>query len=93
MAPDAVKAVFDQVYDDADQRMKQTLNEHVEDYPPQLFNLVWHGVKPVALDWIDENLPCAFNRPMFADNFEEAQEETARRMKEYQGQRDKAEQS
>ncbi len=39
--------------------------KEAEGYPDQLLSVVWFTVKRNALEWIDENLPRAWFRPMF----------------------------
>lgn len=34
-------------------------------YPKTLMSTVWLSISLIALDWIDENLPKAWFRPMF----------------------------
>lgn len=38
----------------------------VGDYPAMMTNVVWAGVKRIAVKWIDANVPEAWFRPMFA---------------------------
>lgn len=42
-------------------------DDTVDGYPPQLLAVLWLGVRRAAVDWIDENLPKAWYRPMFVD--------------------------
>lgn len=39
-----------------------------EGYPETLFMPLWASTKDHALEWIDENLPQAFFRPMFVSD-------------------------
>lgn len=39
--------------------------EPVDSYPESIFNLTWNQSKEIALEWIDQNKPKAFYRPMF----------------------------
>ena len=47
--------------------MRSRLNDSVEDYPPVLLTVCWMGLQKTALDWIDENCPQHWARPMFVD--------------------------
>lgn len=39
--------------------------DQVEGYPDQFAAFIWYSTKRHALQWIDENLPRAWFRPMF----------------------------
>lgn len=63
------KEVLDRVKaDKVNEPMKQRWNDAPEDYPEILFNVIWINTKQHALEWIDENLPQAWFRPMFASD-------------------------
>lgn len=40
-------------------------DHEINDYPKEMLGVIWMGVKPTALKWIDENKPEAFYRDMF----------------------------
>lgn len=52
--------------DEAHKSMKRRWTDSVDDYPPQMIQIVWLIAKQHALEYIDENLPKAWFRPMFA---------------------------
>ena len=54
--------------DEAHEAMLGRWNEPADNYPEQLYLVLWMAVKDAALAWIDENCPRAWFRPMFADN-------------------------
>jgi len=37
----------------------------VEDYPKPIVDLAWHNLKAVALEWLEENKPLAWFKPIF----------------------------
>lgn len=45
--------------------MKVRWGDHVESYPPSFLPVLWLCVKANALEWIEDNLPRAWFRPMF----------------------------
>ena len=45
--------------------MRQSFNSPVEDYPPSVQALVMMALKPVATEWIEENIPRAWFKPLF----------------------------
>jgi hypothetical protein len=47
--------------------MKGRMNDKIDDYPPVLFTVCWLGLRKCALEWIDENAPLHWARPMFVD--------------------------
>ena len=47
--------------------------ENISDYPEGLVNIVWIGVKKSAYEWIEENAPMAWFKPMFQYTNEELQ--------------------
>ena len=51
--------------DEAHQSMQGRWKDDVDGYPTQLFSVVWEIAKHHALEYIDENLPLAWFRPMF----------------------------
>lgn len=44
-----------------------TLDAPAEDYPEIMYHLWFKQIKPVALQWIEENKPHAWFKPMFED--------------------------
>ena len=40
-------------------------NDNISGYPLPLIAVIWLTTKRLALQWIDENLPRAWYRPMF----------------------------
>ena len=51
--------------DDANKAMEGRWNDSVEGYPDVLFNVLWASVCINAVEWIDENKPLAWYRPLF----------------------------
>ena len=47
--------------------MKNRWGDDINDYPNPLVAVIWVTTKNIALEWIDENLPKAWYRPMFVD--------------------------
>lgn len=45
--------------------MKSRLNDPVDAYPAPLLTVCWMGLKKTTLEWIDENCPQHWARPMF----------------------------
>lgn len=43
-----------------------TWDRPASEYPEPFYNVLWVMIKPIALQWIDENCPQAWFRPMFA---------------------------
>jgi hypothetical protein len=39
-----------------------------DEYPPQIYTNMWGTTRPIALEWIDSNIPKAWFRPMFEEN-------------------------
>lgn len=44
---------------------KINLEDSVSSYPQAIYNVLYGVIKPVALRWIDGNIPMAWYRPMF----------------------------
>lgn len=42
------------------------MNDDESSYPPQALAAVWLGIQHHALEWIDENVPEHWARPIFA---------------------------
>ena len=53
------------VLDGAGEAMADRMSDDMEGYPIQIKAGVLLGLKDAALEWIDENLPQHFARPMF----------------------------
>lgn len=49
------------------QPMKGRMDDDEEGYPPVVLATTWAGVKHTALQWIDENAPQHWARPMFVN--------------------------
>ncbi len=47
--------------------MKGRMDDNEKDYPPAILTATWMSVKLTALNWIDENSPRHWARPMFVD--------------------------
>ncbi len=41
------------------------LNDSAGAYPKIILNIVFAGLKPLALKWIEKNIPLAWYKPMF----------------------------
>jgi hypothetical protein len=66
MFPDQAKAVMARVKDDeANSPMSDRWGDSADEYPPVIISLAWLSAKHHAIEWIDENLPKAWFRPMF----------------------------
>ena len=64
--PEQAEEIFQAVKNsDENQSMATRWNDKPADYPPIVFNLVWHFTKQHALEWIDDNCPEAWNRSLF----------------------------
>lgn len=44
---------------------KITFDSPSSDYPNRLYNTLYLIIKPIALEWIEENKPMAWFKPMF----------------------------
>lgn len=45
--------------------MSGRMDDGVEDYPESVITVTWMGIKRMALEWIDENCPMHWARPLF----------------------------
>ena len=54
--------------DEANAPMKDRWTDNVDDYLPSVIDVLWIGAKDKALEYIDENCPQAWFRPMFTDD-------------------------
>lgn len=50
--------------------MRGRWNDHVEGYPPQMFNVLGYTVRRHALEYIEENCPAAWFKSMFEEQRE-----------------------
>ncbi len=50
----------------ASEDMERRWNDNVEDYPVVMQKVIIMTLRRTAVDWIDENLPQAWFRPLFA---------------------------
>jgi len=48
-------------------KYKITWNRSASEYPESVYRVLWIIVKKCALEWINENIPMAWFRPMFED--------------------------
>lgn len=63
--PQAVEIVEHVKADKANESMAERWQDVADGYPDQIFAVLWISVKDHALQWIDENCPNAWFRPMF----------------------------
>lgn len=56
--------------DIANEPMEKRWSNNIEGYPVQLLSALWDSTKRHALEWIDENLPLAWFRPLFVEEQE-----------------------
>lgn len=42
-----------------------TLNQPANEYPKIVYTLLFIAIKPIALKWIEDNVPMAWFKPMF----------------------------
>lgn len=62
------KAVMERVKaDKGNEAMSMRWRDGIEGYPEQLLAVLWLSTKRHAVEWIDDNIPLAWYRPMFAD--------------------------
>jgi hypothetical protein len=40
-------------------------NGDANDYPNEIYNALYFGIKPIALEWIEKYIPMAWFKPMF----------------------------
>jgi len=66
MWPKDAETIFERVKDhEINQSITQRWNDQVDEYPKVMSETLWMGAKSIALEWIDENQPEAFYRPLF----------------------------
>jgi hypothetical protein len=66
MFPDQANAVFDQYSNDAGKPMAGRWNKPTASEPNTVLAVLILSINDEAVRWIDENLPKAWYRPMFA---------------------------
>lgn len=44
---------------------KFTWDRPADEYPEQLYNVVFLSIRPIALKWIEDNIPNAWVKPIF----------------------------
>ncbi len=68
MFPEQAQAVIDMAKNRTDlfPDMESRWADEVEGYPQQAIAVLWFGIKHIALEWIDANLPQAWYRPLFS---------------------------
>ena len=65
---DMAEEIMQQVKaDDINAVMTNRWGEPVEGYPGSVLAVLWISTRDTALEWIDENLPNAWFRPLFAE--------------------------
>jgi hypothetical protein len=65
MFPDQAETVIMEYIANDVNPMMDRWNENVEGYPEVMQNVLWMGVMSYAYEWIKENKPMAWFRPMF----------------------------
>ena len=55
------------IADPANEAMKGRWNEDIAGYPPEIVAVLWLSTKHTAREWIAENCPRAWFRPLFDD--------------------------
>lgn len=45
--------------------LQERLNDHIEGYPQSVLTVGWFVVKSFSLEWIEQNCPNAWCKPMF----------------------------
>lgn len=68
MFEDQAKQVMDlaiPVIDSQVENYKFTWDRPAEEYPSQLYSIIFMTIKPIALKWIEDNCPMAWYKPMF----------------------------
>jgi len=41
------------------------LNQNSDEYPNAIYSVLFLAIKPIALEWIEKNIPLAWYKPMF----------------------------
>ena len=53
-----------------------TYNSPSTDYTTTMYNIWFNSIRPIALKWIDDNVPQAWYRPMFVERTDSKTEAT-----------------
>ena len=64
---DMAEKIMQQIKADDNGTMQGRWGDSIEDYPDIMLAVLWVTVRDTALEWIDENLPNAWFRPLFAE--------------------------
>ena len=64
---DAVIALCKEKGEDEFPGMRDRWRDDIEGYPEMLFPAIWNSIKRVALEWLEENKPEAWFKPMFME--------------------------
>lgn len=68
MLPEQAEAVMESAMADLAHLVKDykiTWDSPSDGYPNMMYPILWMIVKPIALKWIERNIPQAFFKPMF----------------------------
>ena len=66
MFPEQAEAVLmGMEADESHDALTEVFGKEIEGYPVQFLAVAWLTTRHAALDWIDENIPLAWYRPMF----------------------------
>jgi len=64
---DQAKEIFDMMREDkANESMQDRWRDDIAGYPEPLLAVLWMSAKLTAVQWIDDNCPQAWYRPLFA---------------------------
>lgn len=44
---------------------KITFDRPADEYPSEIYTILFMALRPIALKWIEENIPMAWYKPMF----------------------------
>ena len=61
----AEQVIDKEIAENKNESMEGRWFENIHAYPEGLVNVVWVGVKQSAYEWIEENAPMAWFKPMF----------------------------
>jgi hypothetical protein len=48
-----------------DNDYKITFHSPADEYPSVIYTILFMAIRPIALNWIEENIPMAWYKPMF----------------------------
>jgi len=65
---DAVMKIYKETHPEIEDKV---WSEPESAYPPQMIAVIWAGMCHTVVEWIDENCPQAFYRPMFTGEMDE----------------------